>query len=191
MRAVRKPPMDDCGRKSRVQRAYIISPPIVRLFYSRSRLVLLGAMDSRNATSAELVVLDSRPSALSLDLNEKAASSSQLASSSRWSPYLDSAPPTVHSYPARSHRSSCCRASSSVPCSSKLRSWFPIILYAITSFAFIIAIAFYKNQLFQCMCLSALTSPQILIPFQFWMTYPFGCAQTKIMDILSSSSSYF
>lgn len=172
--------------ESRSAEAYIIRP-LVRLFCSPSRLVLLGAMDySSNAASAELVVLASPPSTSPLDqLNEKAASSSASSSSqtARWSPYLDSAPAPVHSYPARSQsiqRSSCCPASSSRQCCqrssgvAKLQSWFPIILYAITSFAFIIAIAFYKNELFQCKCSqishSAISHPlPVLDDLSLWL----------------------
>lgn len=129
---------------------------------------------SRSIFNADLVVLEPPPSrsskasrspTLSLAehlVNEKAPATTPfypLASSSsqneRWPPFTDTTPVPVHSYPARtshiSQRSSanpCCHRKSGI--ASNLRPWFPIIMYATTSFAFFIAFAFYKSQLFQC-----------------------------------------
>ena len=78
----------------------------------------------------------------------------------QWSPYLDSATCT-HSYPARTSQflrhapnrrsislSSGRRRSSVL---SALQAWSPVIMYGTTTLAFVVMIAFYKTELFQCL----------------------------------------
>ncbi len=123
------------------------------------------------------------------ELNEKApadtspqlpyppdSSCSAAQSSAQWTPYSyhDSdlttqyplSPPSPRSSqfirPLSSHRTSyspCPRCPALV---SVLRPWTPLIMYAISSLTFVIAIAFYKTELFQCM-LSCFFHPQSLM----------------------------
>jgi len=111
-------------------------------------------------------------------LNEKAASdiykirpahtghlpSPAQSSAAQWTPYAyDSEPDTGRSYPATpptshflrhpsSHRRSLTYSSRGrgPVLAAVLRPWIPLILYAITSLAFVVAIAFYKTELFTC-----------------------------------------
>jgi hypothetical protein len=104
------------------------------------------------------------------------SSCSAAQSSAQWTPYSyhDSDVVAAHSYPLSpgssqfirplsSHRptsySSCpgCPALVSV-----LRPWAPLIMYAISSLTFVIAIAFYKTELFQC-TFSCFFHPQSLM----------------------------
>jgi len=95
------------------------------------------------------------------------SSYSAAQSSAQWTPYSyhDSDLVAAHSYPLSpptprsshfirplaSHRttsySPCPRCPALV---SVLRPWAPLIMYAISSLTFVIAIAFYKTELFQC-----------------------------------------
>lgn len=142
-------------------------------------LVRLSTMEHMRSNNPDLVVLSS-PFSLSLDQagsDEKTPavatsrspyppnpSSSAAHSSAQWTPYSyhDSDPATTHSYPlstgSRSSQfirpshiatpgSSCRRSTALV---SFLRPWAPLIMYAIASLFFVIAIAFYKTELFQC-----------------------------------------
>jgi len=74
---------------------------------------------------------------------------------------------------------------------STMRPWLPLIMYAISSLAFVVAIALYRTELFTCTSLYFyFTDPRLKIP-QSSMISLFGYVQTNSMAMQSCLVSFF
>lgn len=108
--------------------------------------------------------------------------------SAQWTPWVPCSPQTTHQHP--STHSQFVRQPLSLPAHTRslsnssyqsrrrshfialLRPWLPLIMYAITSLAFVVAFAFYRTELFNCM------SP-------FFLTLSDSSYQLTVLDDLS------
>lgn len=160
-----------------------------------------------------------RPSALPIPTTSPYPSSAE--SSAQWTPYSYS-PDAARQYPASAPPSSTfirspqlmpahtrsrssypppatSRASSTV--FARLRPWLPLIMYAITTLAFVVAFGLYRAELFTCMSFAALRSEKIVMRcivltcyfshVQTSMNCLCGCEPTRTTAMLFFFSLFF